>query len=559
MHKNKTAPVIVFAFRRPAHLARTLAALALNKEASSTDVIIYCDYLPSGADSDALAKMNLTRDIARRESRFQSVRVVERSFNLGLAENVIQGVTEVINSHGYAIVLEDDLLVSTGFLAFMNEALLRYRDNEQVACISGYVYPLSKTPSTAFFLLGADCWGWATWASRWEILQKNPDVLIESIYSRKLQSVLDFDGSYPYMRMLVDRSKRLNDSWAILWYASALVKEKLCLYPPRSYVENIGNDGSGTNHLNWSSIYKSSLASNEQMAWPENIVESSEGRKLFVQFFGGMKPSLLLRVRRVLGKVKRIFINHGVNNNWSGDYHSWQEAESNCTGYDNTAILDQVEKAVRKVMRGEAAFERDGVAFKTLVYSSHLHRVLNEVYEMKGKPISVLDFGGSLGSLYFQYKDILHAKIESWNVVEQSHFVLSGQSEFSNDKLKFFLCMDDVVNEKQPDVLILSSVICYLQNPYDWIKKFIETGIEHVIIDRTGFIQGNKDRLTIQRVPAAIYSASYPAWFLNEEKFLMAWLRDYDVCQEIPSMIEGPSKVDELTGYHKGFHLRKKK
>jgi putative methyltransferase (TIGR04325 family) len=555
----RNAPVIVFAFRRPAHLARTLAALALNREASTTDVVIYCDQLPAGSDNDAFAKMNLTREIAHREYRFQSVHVVERSTNLGLAENVIQGVSEVMKEYGVAIVLEDDLLVTPDFLTFMNEALLRFENNAEVACISGYVYPLSEIPESAFFLRGADCWGWASWASRWQILEKDPNVLIEAIHSKQLQSVLDFDGSYPYMKMLLDRSHGLNNSWAILWYASALIKDKLCLYPPRSFVQNIGNDGSGTNHVYWSDLYNTALANGEKTVWPEQLVESIEGRKLFKQFFIGMKPSVFSRLRRKLGKVKRAFINRGDNNLWSGDYHSWKEAEAHCTGYDNAAILDQVEKAVKQVVRGEAAFERDGVAFKTLVYSPHLKRAFEEVYEKKGAPISVLDFGGSLGSLYFQYKDLLDGKIESWNVVEQSHFAERGRSEFENEVLKFFMNMDELLATKRADVLILASVICYLENPSYWIGKFIETGIEHIIIDRTAFIQGNSDRLTIQQVPDAIYSASYPAWFLNEEKFLMAWLKEYDVFREIPSTIEGTSSIDELACYHKGFYLRKKR
>lgn len=556
---RKLAPVVVFAYRRPAHLARTLAALAFNREAHATDLIICCDHVPLDADPDAVAKMNLTREIARREYRFQSVRVVERPVNVGLAENVIQGVSEVMKSYGAAIVLEDDLLVTSEFLTFMNEALVRYENNKTVACISGYVYPIHKTPESGFFLRGADCWGWASWDDRWHILEQNPDVLIDAINKKRLQDMFDFDGSYPYLQMLKDRSQGLNNSWAILWYASAFVKEKLCLYPARSFVQNIGNDGSGTNHVTWSDRYDTVLADGEQFIWPDQVAESTEGRELFRKFFTGMKPTVFSRLRKRLGKIRRSLTGRNGNNLWSGDYSSWKEAEGNCTGYDSKVILEQVKQAVKKVIRGEAAFERDGVVFEKFVYSPHLKSVLESIYRANGSPLTVLDFGGSLGSLYFQYRNLLEGKLESWNVVEQDHFVTCGKAEFENEVLKFFYDIGELTASKRPDVLILSSVICYLGNPYEWIRKFIDTGIEHIIIDRTAFIQGKSDRLTIQQVPDAIYPASYPAWFLNEEKFLIAWLSNYDVCRELPDLIDGTNTIDGFTCYRKGYYLTRKK
>jgi putative methyltransferase (TIGR04325 family) len=555
---SELAPVIIFAYRRPAHLARTLSALASNIEASQTHLIVYCDHVPEGANESAIYQMHLTRSIAHRENRFLSVDVIERTSNHGLAENILQGVTEVIRKFGKAIVLEDDLLVAPGFLKYMNEALIRYENENEVACISAYVYPLQETPSSSFFIRGADCWGWATWASKWSLIERDANRLIQEIERKNLVSVFDFDGSYPYMKMLLDKSQGRNNSWAILWYASALINNKLCLYPAQSLVQNIGNDGSGTNHQSWTNSYRISFQTATEFSWPATIGESQRGRELFIRFFKGVKQSFALRLRRKLGRILRSFNKDKGNNLWTGDYQSWQEAQSDCTGYDSNNILNQVASAISKVVKGEAAYERDGVAFKDFEYSENVLSTLLHAFNQKGQPIIVADFGGSLGSLYFQYRTLLKDKIESWNVVEQKHFVDRGKAEFENDILQFYHSLEELCAIKTPDLLILSSVICYLEDPFFWVEKFKALGIQYVLLDRTAFIQGKSDRLTIQHVPESIYPASYPAWFLNEEKLLMSWISDYDIVSELPDTIDGENLIDGVVCYRKGYYFKRK-
>lgn len=72
------------------------------------------------------------------------MRLIERSINCGLANNIIDGVTSVINEYGKVIVLEDDLVVSPYFLKYMNDALNMYENEEEVVCIHGYVYPVKS-------------------------------------------------------------------------------------------------------------------------------------------------------------------------------------------------------------------------------------------------------------------------------------------------------------------------------------------------------------------------------------------------------------------------------
>ncbi len=243
MTDNSPAPIALFAYKRPAHLRRTLAALAANPEARHSALHVFCDGAKSEADAAAVAEV---REIACNVAGFATVQVHARERNAGLAQSIIEGVGRMLEAHNSVIVVEDDLVVSLHFLRYMHEGLALYAGDEQVASIHGYCYPLQDTLPATFFLRGADCWGWATWARAWRHFDANGAALLAQLRARRLAQVFDLDGAYPYTRMLEDQIAGRNDSWAIRWHASAFLAGLLTLYPGRSLVRNIGHDGSGT-------------------------------------------------------------------------------------------------------------------------------------------------------------------------------------------------------------------------------------------------------------------------------------------------------------------------
>lgn len=236
---------------------------------------------------------------------------------------------------------------------------------------------------------------------------------------------------------------------------------------------------------------------------------------------------------------------------FSGDYKSWEEVSKKCKGYDDSGILEKTLESTLKVKNGEAVFERDSFIFDKIQYSFPLLTALMKVGIEKGK-LNVLDFGGALGSHYFQNKEFLHPlKIEKWTIVEQAHYVDLGKEKVADDILNFAHTIDEV---NDANVMVVSSVIQYLPEPYVWLEKLINKGIEYVIIDRTAFSTENRDRLTLQVVPPSIYEAKYPAWFLNEEKFLKMFKDKYELIYDFDVTID---KVKEIPSQHRGYFFRK--
>ena len=297
---NVLAPIVVFTYNRPEHTQLTLDALLINSLANESDIIIYSDSARTANHNKAVDEV---RSYLSELTGFRSIKVIHRDNNFGLAESIIQGVTEVLQQSEKVIVLEDDMVVSPYFLEYMNEALEQFVDDDRVISVHGYVYPIDVELPEAFFLPGADCWGWATWRRGWALFNSDGQYLLDELVRRHLIQEFDYNGAYPFLSMLKDQIKGANDSWAIRWHASAFLAGKLTLYPGRSLVHNIGNDSSGT-HCGDSDSMDAKLS--ETKIKLNNIaVESSRtGREAFENFFRQSQKKLL---NRLLGKAKCLF------------------------------------------------------------------------------------------------------------------------------------------------------------------------------------------------------------------------------------------------------------
>ena len=242
---SSRAPVALFTFNRPDHTHRTLEALCANALASETDLIVFCDGPRSEADR---AKTESTRAVVRAASGFASVRVVERPANLGLAQSVITGVGDVLDTYDRLIVVEDDMQTAPSFLTYMNTALTLYADDARVISVCGYTPRLDVAVPDTYFLPGAHCWGWGTWRRGWALFNPDARALFDAVLARNLIYEFDVEGSESLTTLLYRSASgdTAIDSWALRWMASAIVHDTVTLYPAKSLLLNMGFDGSGT-------------------------------------------------------------------------------------------------------------------------------------------------------------------------------------------------------------------------------------------------------------------------------------------------------------------------
>ncbi|WP_295767843.1 methyltransferase, TIGR04325 family [uncultured Mucilaginibacter sp.] len=216
--------------------------------------------------------------------------------------------------------------------------------------------------------------------------------------------------------------------------------------------------------------------------------------------------------------VKRI-MRYSARYGWHGNYKSWQQALQQTTGYNAQSVLRRVSEAALKVKNGEAKYECDGIAQQQVEIFYPILSSLLWIASQNNNQLSVVDYGGSLGTSYRQNLPFLkHLNLLQWHLVEQEMFVDEGKRNFENEHLKFYYSLDEVLVKSEPQLLMFSSSLQYMEAPYKLLNEVKQSSIPYLIIDRTAYIDRPEDRLTIQKVPPAFYDASYPCWFFSQQK-----------------------------------------
>ena len=226
-----------------------------------------------------------------------------------------------------------------------------------------------------------------------------------------------------------------------------------------------------------------------------------------------------------------------------------------CSGYDSQEIVNKVLATTLRVKSGEYAYERDSVGFSKIEYSWPVLCGLLLAATTNKNKLSVLDFGGSLGSSYFQNQKFLsYLSSVNWSVVEQSLFASVGQEKVASNELHFYATIHECILEQHPNIILLSSVLQYINNYHSVLDQVIAIGAEFIIVDRTPFLKiGDKEKIFIQKVPDAIYQASYPCRFFVENDFLQYFdSREYLLCESFSSLDD----LDDRAIW-KGFIFRK--
>ena len=312
------APIVLFVYNRPQHTLKTLEALMQNELAEKSELFIFCDGPKADATKQDQERINKVRDLVKKKNWCKKVTIRESHVNKGLANSIVQGVTEIVNTYGKIIVLEDDIVTSKGFLRYMNEALDLYENEPRVMQISGFMVP-SKVglEQTGLFRQPAS-WGWATWNTSWQYYDNQIDTLLTQ-FKEADEFEFNIENTYHHIEELIKNEKGILKTWLIRWYASMFIHGGLCLYPHESLVSNIGFGELSTHtkdkKMTKKIFNKSNHVSSVQLVCKQkNITESQAYLNSFKDFYKYQnyiwgKPSLK---QRILGKLR--FMNKKIIN-----------------------------------------------------------------------------------------------------------------------------------------------------------------------------------------------------------------------------------------------------
>ncbi len=562
MNASAVIPVVLFAYARPLHLKRVLACLRENQ------VPLICAFADGAKGAGDAVAVEEVRALLQ-EVKWCELHLVRRDINLGLGRNVLAGVGEVAAQHGAFIVWEDDLICVPGTYTWMSAALRRYEADPKVMSVSGWTHP-RVTPADVgerpYFDGRAECWVWGSWARAWRGMsdQTATEKMVAAIARGVPAAAYGMD--LPAMAA-VEQQKNI---WAVRWLYHHLQQGGLCLRPPWSMVEHIGFDTSGTNAAAATEWANPPLRSAPPVPveWLEPC-EHPACRRLWAatnpggwrqrwgrlsERFLEMKPSWRVLVRSLVPVPwLRQWRRHWGWRWFRGDFPVWSAARAAAAGYDDAVVLDRVLAATRAVNAGQAGWERDGVVFIEPQINAPLVTALREAARDTDGPLTVVDFGGSLGSTWWQHRHVLpDLTVVRWKVVEQPHYVKVG-AEFTDDRLSFHETLAGAQGDEEPRVILLSGVLPYLESPVALLEEIARRGFRHVIIDRTPLACSGLTKLVVQHTPPELGGGSYPCWLFGRAELLAPLDADYELVAEW-------SAIDDLAldVVHRGFHFFRK-
>jgi len=300
----KLAPVILFTFNRPKHTEQTLKALEANEFSSNTNLYIYSDGPKSKEDFTKIKEVREVIQTTKTKNRFKSIKVIESKENKGLANSIISGVSQVFLEYNSVIVLEDDLISSNDFLQYMNSCLKKYKNNDEVGCVSGY-NPLKKIPNNykydAYFSTRTNSLGWATWKRNWSNVDWKAKAYNRFKKSFRLRTAFNSTG-YDRANRLDRQINRDAKSWSIIFGFDLFIKNKYTVFPVDSKIIHIGWDGSGT-HLSGGTrdFNDTHKVSKYPLLFPTEILLDKEIIKMNRKLFG---DSFLMKIKDILMFIK---------------------------------------------------------------------------------------------------------------------------------------------------------------------------------------------------------------------------------------------------------------
>ena len=233
------APICLFTYNRLEETKRSINSLQKNYLASKSELFIFSD---GPKNKNNIQNVESVRAYINTVDGFKKITVIESTENKGLANSIIYGVTKVFEIYDSVIVLEDDLITSTNFLNFMNQALVYYRKQSNVFSISGYtmnINGLEEIDADFYFGCRASSWGWATWKNQWSSVDWSVSNYTRFINNKSEIKQFNKGGS-DMTKMLKSQMNGKIDSWAIRFCFQQFQDKKACLFPQVSKVQSIG-------------------------------------------------------------------------------------------------------------------------------------------------------------------------------------------------------------------------------------------------------------------------------------------------------------------------------
>lgn len=249
MEIKQYAPVVIPTLNRYEHFKACLESLEKCKHANKTNVYVSLDFPPLDKYREGWQRISEYLTEKEKSNGFNCLTVIRQTKNLGVSypSNYTYLKELVLKQYDKYISTEDDNVFSYRFLEYMNTCLEIYKDDDTVYAITGYNHPIDmpNMQASVVKLQEMSAWGCGFWKNKLLSRQETMNLLDAMLKDKNLRR--HFAKRRPSIYAGLMHMKSQNVIWGDCFNtAYEYYKDKYCVYPTTSLVQNHGWDGTGT-------------------------------------------------------------------------------------------------------------------------------------------------------------------------------------------------------------------------------------------------------------------------------------------------------------------------
>lgn len=211
--------------------------------------------------------------------------------NMGCRDRVASGITWVLEQEEMTIILEDDCKPVRDFFPYMEEMLIRYKDDDRVMMVSGTNlvkgYRIRNSYTFSWF---SSIWGWGTWKRAWnkyDVDIKSWPSLERDGYFKKFYRPLTY---YLMTRDFGKVYRHEKDTWDHQWDYVRIANKGLGIVPNVNMIENLGFEREDATHTTGKAGYEFSCGEMQfPLTHPERIEQDAGYDAVYQKELFGLK------------------------------------------------------------------------------------------------------------------------------------------------------------------------------------------------------------------------------------------------------------------------------
>ena len=302
--------IAIFAYNRPYHLKKTLDSLEKNEFASELDLFFFCDGPKS--KEDIINNKEIVK-IYNNLTKFKKKKIFRSTINKGLFKSMKDGINKVFEEKDYVIVIEDDLIFNKFFLKYMINSLQYYKNNNLVGSVSGYSFvdtELNEASDQLYLSQRHSSWGWGTWKHVWQKMIWQKHEIEQNINNSHFQKKFNLLGNDMYYMLRENLNGNL-DTLDILFNYNCNMLNKFCICPKKSFIKNIGLDGSGIHCKKDENVFDNFSENYDIDKFPDLRLDESILKKIYKKHSTNIIEKIQNSFRtpiipRITNKIKKI-------------------------------------------------------------------------------------------------------------------------------------------------------------------------------------------------------------------------------------------------------------